>query len=59
MSKATERYDALYPEVGIGDAQKQERGERLAFKEDRALHRRTTRTKGVVVPSLPWKKEEA
>ena len=51
-------YEKRYPETGIPDAQKQERMERLIFKEERALHRRSGRTRGIIVPALLWRKEE-
>lgn len=42
-------YDARYPGVEISDAQKAERYERLAFKEERQAGRRTMRNRGVVL----------
>jgi hypothetical protein len=49
-----DRYERLYPDTGCSDAQKQERMERLDFKqESRQLHR-TGRNRGIVVPELPW-----
>ncbi|MCR4340778.1 MAG: hypothetical protein NUW01_12930 [Gemmatimonadaceae bacterium] len=52
-------YERRYPDTGISDAQKQERMERLAFKEEGESRRRTGRTRGIVVPALPWRKETA
>lgn len=48
-----ERYERMYPETGIPDAQKQERMERILFKQEAREGRRTARTRGVVVPALP------
>ena len=48
-------YERRYPETGIPEAQKAERMERLAFKEERRSLRRSGRTRGIVVPALPWK----
>lgn len=50
-----DRYERLYPETGIPDAQKAERMERIDFKRERASNRRTGRTRGIVIPALPWK----
>lgn len=58
MPTPVERYDKRYPDTGVGEAQKQERAERLAFKEDRKALRRTSRTRGIIVPELPWKRGE-
>lgn len=46
-------YEKRYPEVGIPDAQKQERMERLLHREERQSLRRTGRTRGLIVPALP------
>jgi hypothetical protein len=53
-----DEYERRYPETGVGGAQKQERAERLAFKTERQTHARTGRNRGIVVPDLPWKREE-
>lgn len=53
-----DRYERLYPETGIPEAQKQERMERIDFKAERRDGRRTTRQRGVIVPALPWKENE-
>lgn len=47
----------MYPNTGIPDAQKQERMERIDFKQERADKRRTGRNRGLIVPALPWHKE--
>ena len=47
----TRAYDARNPGVDISPAQKQERQERHQHKRDRQTHRRTGRTRGIVVPS--------
>ena len=52
-------YEKRYPETGIPDAQKQERMERVLFREERDSLRRTGRNRGIIVPALPWRKEEA
>lgn len=51
-------YERLYPNTGCGDAQKTERMERILFKEDRSTHRRTHRTRGIIVPALPWTQDK-
>jgi len=52
-----DRYERLYPDVGISDAQKEERMQRMDFKQERREHRRTGRTRGIVIPALPWKED--
>lgn len=47
------RYDRLYPGVEIPAAQKEERMERILFKEERAQDRRSNRNRGVVLTRLP------
>lgn len=51
-------YERRFPETGIPEAQKQEREERLRFREERQALRRTNRTRGIVVPDLPWLTKE-
>lgn len=46
-------YDSRYPGVDVPPEQKEERMQRLAFKEERGSLRRTNRNRGVVVPALP------
>ena len=53
MTKA-DRYERLYPDTGCSDAQKQERMERLDFKQESRRSIRTGRNRGIVVPELPW-----
>lgn len=47
-------YEQRFPGTGISAAQAEERGERLALKEDRQTHRRTTRDRGITVPAEAW-----
>ena len=54
MSALAEQYEKRHPETGIPEAQKEERMERLMFKEERQSLQRTQRTRGIVVPQLPW-----
>lgn len=54
MASKAERYEQLYPNTGCSDAQKQERMERIDFKEERSALRRTGRNRGVVIPQVPW-----
>ena len=58
MSALADQYEKRHPETGIPEAQKEERMERLLFKEERQSLWRTGRTRGIVVPSLPWKAEQ-
>lgn len=58
MSDKAAAYDARYPGVNIPEAQKTERMERLEFKEELRAGRRTSRTRGIIVPALPWKENQ-
>ncbi len=58
MGGLAERYEALYPDTGISEAQKEERMERELFKAEAKRGSRSNRNRGIVVPELPWKKEE-
>jgi hypothetical protein len=58
MADLASRYDALTPGVDIPTAQKEERQERREFKSERASLRRTSRTRGIVIPELPWQRKE-
>lgn len=51
-------YERLYPGTGIPEAQKEERMERLTFTDERQSLRRTSRTRGIVVPELPWLRDK-
>ena len=57
MSALAEQYEKRHPETGIPEAQKEERMERLLFKEEHQSLQRTQRTRGIVVPQLPWRAE--
>lgn len=57
MSALADQYEKLYPETGIPEAQKEERMERMLFKDEQRSLRRTGRTRGIVVPELPWKRD--
>lgn len=50
-----QEYERLYPEAVGDESQRAERMDRLAFKEERQTGRRTGRTRGIVVPALPYK----
>lgn len=52
-TRQAEQYEQRYPETGIGEAQKEERMQRLEFNEERQALRRTTRNRGITVPRLP------
>lgn len=53
-SRLARAYDARVPGVNIPEAQKAERQERVEFREERRTLRRTGRTRGIIVPRLPW-----
>ena len=54
-NKLVEAYDRRYPGVDISDNQKEEREQRLRFKEETRALKRTTRNRGIIVPDLPWR----
>lgn len=58
MPTKAEQYEQRFPETGLPDAQKQERMERIEFKEERRTMRRTSRNRGIVIPELPWQREK-
>lgn len=58
MPSKAEQYERRFPETGISDAQKEERMDRLAFKEERRSARRAGRNRGVVIPRVPWHEEK-
>ena len=49
-------YERLYPGTGCSDAQKEERMERIGFKDEVRAARRTHRNRGIIVPALPYRK---
>ncbi|MDP3937553.1 MAG: hypothetical protein Q8R92_05380 [Deltaproteobacteria bacterium] len=51
-------YERRWPGTGIPDAQKQERMERRLFYGEQSSLRRTGRTRGIVIPELPWERKE-
>lgn len=53
-SRLADEYERRFPGTGVGEAQAAERMERINFKEDGRTHRRTGRTRGIIVPALPW-----
>jgi len=52
-------YEKLYPGAITDSAQKEERMERILHKRERSSLRRIGRTRGIIVPALPWAKEAA
>ena len=54
MGKIDE-YEEIYPEVGISDAQKQERMERIELKRKQAGG---AAGKYFVIPEMPWKETD-
>jgi hypothetical protein len=55
-AKARE-YERRFPGAVADESQRAERMERLELREERRAHRRTGRTRGIVVPVLPWRAE--
>lgn len=58
MSTKAERYEKRYPDTGCSEAQKEERMERMDFKDEVRLLHRTSRNRGIIVPELPWQREK-
>lgn len=60
MTKKAEAYEKLYPGTGISESQKHERMDRIEFKDRKAGTGRTSGTRFVGVPDMPWlhKKKE-
>lgn len=56
MPDAAARYRARHPEAEIGDAQAEERQQRAEFKDEHRSLRRTSRTRGIVVPRDAWER---
>lgn len=54
MQSKAERYEQMYPETGCSEPQKEERMDRIDFREERRSGRRTVRNRGIIVPELPW-----
>jgi hypothetical protein len=54
MSSTADRYEKSFPGTGCEENQKEERQQRMDFKEEARLLRRTGRNRGIVVPELPW-----
>lgn len=57
-SAKARRYEQIAPQTGIPEAQAEERMDRRDFKQERRDHRRTGRTRGIIVPRLPWLEED-
>lgn len=55
-SELAREYERRFPGAVSDESQRVERMERLAFKEERQTHRRTGRTRGIVIPPLPWER---
>ncbi len=51
MATLAEKYESIYPGTGVPEAQKEERYERMAFKHETRTLRRTSRLRGIIVPS--------
>lgn len=58
MSKLADQYEKRYPGTGASEAQKEERMERMLFKEEKRSLQRTSRNRGLVVPRVPWHEDE-
>lgn len=50
-------YERRHPGATDNEAQRAERMDRLAFREERQPGRRRARTRGITVPDLPWRAE--
>jgi hypothetical protein len=57
-SPAARAYEAHAPQTGVPEAQAEERAQRRAFQQEARQHRRTGRTRGIIVPELPWLRDK-
>jgi len=57
-SARAQEYERLYPDAVGDESKRAERMDRLAFKDERQTGRRTGRTRGIVVPDIPWKESD-
>lgn len=58
MSNLADRYEKRFPGTGCSEAQKEERMERIDFRNEAGSLQRTSRTRGVVIPRIPWHEDE-
>ena len=57
-SAKAQQYERRFPGTGCSENQKEERMERMTFKEEVARGMRTGRNRGIVIPSVPWHEED-
>lgn len=53
-----QRYERAFPGTGISEAHKQERQERIDFKEAKKNLHTTARTRCFTFPRIPWHDDE-
>lgn len=58
MSKKADRYERNYPNTGISEAQKEARQDRIEYNERKRGDGRTSGSRFVSVPDLPWLRKE-
>ena len=51
-----DEYERRFPGTGCPEGQKQERMERILYREDRPV--RSRRSRSIIVPRLPWRDEK-
>lgn len=54
MADLAAQYEKRYPGAVDDTAQKEERMQRILFKEEKQAHRRSGRNRGIIVPRVPW-----
>lgn len=54
MADLADQYEKRYPGATTDAAQKEERMQRILFKEEKREHRRSGRQRGIIVPRVPW-----
>lgn len=57
-SELAREYERRFPGAVSDEAQRIERMERIAFKEEARSHHRSGRNRGVVISRLPWREED-
>ena len=58
MSKKADAYERKYPNTGISEAQKEARQHKIEWKEHKAGTGKTSGSRFVSVPDLPWLHKE-
>lgn len=58
MSEKADRYERKFPNTGISEAQKEARQDKIEYKERKVGTGRTSGSRFISVPDLPWLHKE-